>query len=124
MATATKQDPLRPDERKLINYHRANLAKGGMKDGNSITTFRGGRYGVGKSPDGEHIYAPTYFNNKINNDEDTLAHAKKTGLFAMYPTAKAANDAEYKLHEIMSRDTRKYMDAKRPRMSNLMGMKK
>lgn len=117
-------DPLRPDERKLINYHRANLAKGGMKDGNNITTFRGMRFGIGDTEEGETLYAPTYFNNRVNNDEETISHAKKTGLYARYPTARAANDAEYKLHEIMNRDTKKYMDAKRPPVSNLMGIKK
>jgi len=114
-------DPLRADERRLINYHRANLANGGMKDGNNITTFRGTRIGV----DGGTIYAPTYFNKKVNdNVDDIINHAKKTGLYAMYPNDKAANDAEYKLHEIMSRDTTKYSDAKRPRMSQLIGAKK
>ena len=115
------QDPLRADERKLINYHRANLAKGGLKDGNRTTTFRGTRIDFDEGV----MYAPTYFNGKVNdNMDDVVSHARKTGLYAMYPNRKAANDAEYKLHEIMSRDTQKYEAAKRPRMSNIMGMKK
>lgn len=116
-------DPLRPDERRLIDYHRANLAKGGMREGNEITTFRGMRFGIGKSPDGETLYAPTYFNGRVNSDEDAMEHAKKTGLYAMYPTAKAANDAEFKLHEIMRRDTDKYLATKRKPISKMMGMK-
>lgn len=118
------KDPLRPDERRLINYHRANLAKGGMRNGNEVTTFRGMRFGIGDTEDGETLYAPTYFNGKINSDEDTIAHAKKSGLYARYKTAKEANDAEYKLHEIMSRDTSKYLAATAKPMSKMMGIKK
>lgn len=114
-------DPLRPDERRLINYHRANLAKGGMKDGNNITTFRGARIDFDEGV----MYAPSYFNGKVNESmDDVVGHAKKTGLYAMYPNKKAANDAEYKLHEIMDRDTQKYEAAKRPPMSKLLGIKK
>ena len=114
-------DPLRPDERRLINYHRANLAKGGMPEGNSITTFKGARIGVNEGT----LYTPTYFNGKVHEDEnEILNHAKRTGLYAMYPTDKAANDAEFKLHEIMRRDTDKYMAARQKPMSKLMGMKK
>ena len=118
------QDPLRPDERRLINYHRANLAKGGMPDGNSITTFRGIRFGIGNNENGPTAYAPTYFNGKVNGDEESINHARQTGLYASYPTARAANDAEYRLHKIMERDTEKYLSAKRAPMSKLMGMKK
>jgi len=114
-------DPLRHDERKLINYHRANLAKGGLKDGNNTTTFRGTRIDFDEGV----MYAPSYFNGKVNkNMDDIVSHAKKTGLYAMYPDKKAANDAEYKLHEIMDRDTQKYMNAKRPPLSKLLGIKK
>jgi len=114
-------DPLRPDERRLINYHRNNLAKGGFKEGNNITTFRGTRIGF----DDGVMYAPSYFNGKVNdNMDDVVSHAKTTGLYAMYPTDKAANDAEYKLHEIMNRDTQKYTEAKRAPMSKLMKIKK
>jgi len=114
-------DPLRPDERRLIDYHRANLAKGGIKDGNRTTTFRGTRIDF----DDGTMYAPTYFNGKVHETKDDIVnHAKKTGLYAMYPTPKEANNAEYKLHQIMSRDTQTYEEATRPRMSTLMGAKK
>lgn len=114
-------DQLRADERKLIDYHRANLAKGGLKEGNQTTTFRGVRIGLDEGT----ILAPSYFNGKVHtNDEDIINQAKKTGIYAMYPNDKVANDREYALHEIMKRDLAKYENAKRPPLSQLMGVKR
>ena len=114
-------DKLREDERKLIDYHRSNLVRGGLKDGNKTTTFRGTRIDFDEGT----MYAPSYFNGKVNeNIDDIVNHARKTGLYAMYPNAKAANDAEWKLHEIMNRDTKIYDEAKRPPLSQLLGVMK
>jgi hypothetical protein len=112
---------LREDERRLIDYHRSNLTRGGLKNGNKTTTFRGTRIDF----DDGTMYAPTYFNGKVHqNMDDIVSHAKKTGLYAMYPNAKEANDAEFKLHEIMRLDTQKYEEAKRPPLSQLLGVMK
>lgn len=112
-------DILREDERRLINYHRLNLTKGGLKNAGQTTTFRGTRIDF----DDGTMYAPTYFNGKVNeNLNDIVNHAKKTGLYAMYPDAKSANDAEYRLHKIMERDTKIHDKANQLPLSQLLGI--
>lgn len=120
------KDVLSPQEQRLIDYHRFNLARGGLRHKNGdVTTFYGGLHGIGDTEDGRTIYAPGYFNGKINEDQNAiLNHAKKTGLYAEYPTLAQANQREAVLHAIMDKDLNSISFPRyRPALSYLLGMK-
>jgi hypothetical protein len=120
------KEVLSPNEQRLIDYHRFNLARGGMRHpGGDVTTFYGGLHGVGDTEEGRTIYAPGYFNGKINSGQnDILNHAKKTGLYAEYPTLSLAKQREAILHAIMEKDLNSVSFPKyRQPLSYLLGMK-
>jgi len=126
--------PLTVREQNVLKYHRDVLSSGRYMDrGNGdITTFWGTRMGVGKdAKDPTTQILPSYGQDgkgkwRILNEQDEIVNnAKRSGReFPVYKNDAEAEKAQDYIHQFMDQDIRKFNDAKRPRMSNLMGMKK
>ena len=85
--------------------------------------------GVGKGDETQIL--PGYGQNAkgkwdiLNSRDEVINNAKRSGReFPVYKTDVEARKAEEYIHQFMDQDIRKFNDAKRPRMANLMGMKK
>ena len=133
-----KDRPLTKREQNLINYHRSMLKSGKYltNDDRSITTFRGQRF---DTPDGDtsnekYPYArvglaPTYVNGQVLDTRTPKGQQlfNKNLSRIEYPTYKTdveGDMAEERLHGIMEDDIKRFEQARRPKMSKLMGIKK
>ena len=126
--------PLTVREQNVLKYHRDVLSSGRYMDrGNGdITTFYGTRMGVGKdATDPTTQILPTYGKDAkskmrvLDTPDEIFNNAKRSGRqFPVYKNDAEAKKAEAYIHQFMDQDIRKFNDAKRPRMSNLMGIKK
>ena len=123
--------PLTKREQNVLQYHRDVLSSGRymMHPDEGVTTFYGTRMGVGKGNETQIV--PGYGKNAkgkwdiLNSQDEILNNAKRSGReFPVYKTDADAKKAEEYIHQFMDQDIRKFNDAKRPRMANLMGMKK
>lgn len=123
--------PLTKREQNVLQYHRDVLGSGRymVHPDEGVTTFYGTRMGVGKN--GETQILPGYGQNAkgkwdiLNSGEEILNNAKRSGRqFPVYKTDAEAKKAEEYIHQFMEQDIRKFNDARRPRMTNLMGIKK
>jgi hypothetical protein len=124
--------PLNAREANVLKYHRDILSSGRYMDrGNGdITTFFGTRMGVGKDKnDPTTQILPTYGQDAkgkwrlLETPDEIAANAKRSGReFPVYKNDAEAKKAEDYIHQFMEQDIRKFNDARRPRMSKLMGM--
>ena len=125
--------PLTVREKAMIDYHRSMLNSGKylkQPDG-ELTTFMGTRFGLDDKPYpyGKTGYAPTYWNGKVMNLDDTTEREEwgkniKSIPYPTYKTDVEADMAEERMHKIMDADVRRYKEAKRAPVSKLMGIKK
>ena len=126
--------PLTLREQNSLKYHRNILNSGKYLDnGNGdLTTFWGTVVPVSADPNEQrHQVLPSYGQDAkgkyriLNTNQEIFANAKRSGLeFPVYPTLKKALKEEDYVHKFMEKDTQKFNDAKRPPISNLMGIKK
>lgn len=126
--------PLSIREQNSLKYHNNILNSGKYLDhGNGdLTTFYGTVMPVSDDPNEKrHQVLPTYgqdANGKyriLNTNKEIWANAKRSGLeFPVYPTLDEALKGESYVHKFMENDVRKFNEARRKPMSQLMGIKK
>ena len=94
-----------PQERSLYAHHRANLAKGGVKnDDGSTSTVRAVTVGFGDKT----YVIPTVWDNKLLSVDEAIAKAKAKGIdtFPSYGSPEEAKSRYDQLHSVMEADIR------------------
>jgi len=109
---------LTPQEINKVIYHRQNLVKPLMMDGDPVTIYATGIQIPSGKLKGKYVSVPGYVDGKIVEDEKELWKTWKKdieqGKWPVYGSAEELNKRDEWLHKIMETDMMKWFQQNKP----------